>query len=115
MVERLAVNTPVQRLPDWLGKRPPAEGQWKLTFQDEFDGAQVDTNKWSFYGENYWDKVSHFTKEMTLSATAWPTCASSSGAATTTTTRSGRRATTPPASWKATANSPSATDTSRPG
>ncbi len=64
-VEHLAVSTPAPLPPAWLGKRPPAEGDWKMTFQDEFDGTQVDTNKWSFYGENYWDKVSHFSKETT--------------------------------------------------
>ena len=36
-----------------------------MTFSDEFDGASVDTNKWSFYGENYWDKVTHFSQETT--------------------------------------------------
>ena len=66
VVERVAVVTPPPRLPDWLGQRPPVEGDWKLTFRDEFDGDAVDTNKWSFYGENYWDKVTHFSKETTF-------------------------------------------------
>ena len=65
VVERLAVTTAAPELPAWLGQRPPVVGAWKLTFRDEFDGAAVDTNKWSFYGENYWDKVTHFTKETT--------------------------------------------------
>lgn len=64
-VERLAIGVAAQTLPAWLGKRPPVEGAWKMTFSDEFDGSAVDTNKWSYYGENYWDKVSHFTKETT--------------------------------------------------
>ena len=65
VVERLAVTTASPDLPEWLGKRPPVAGAWKLTFRDEFEGSAVDTNKWSFYGENYWDKVTHFTKETT--------------------------------------------------
>ena len=64
-VERLAVTAPAAELPAWLGQRPPVNGAWRMTFRDEFDGAAVDTNKWSFYGENYWDKVTHFTKETT--------------------------------------------------
>ena len=66
VIESLAIAAPPAALPDWLGKRPPADGKWKMTFQDEFDGTQIDTNKWSTYGENYWDKVSHFTKETTF-------------------------------------------------
>ena len=65
IVERLAISVAAQTLPAWLGKRPPVEGAWKMTFSDEFEGSAVDTNKWSYYGENYWDKVSHFTKETT--------------------------------------------------
>ena len=66
MVESLSAVAPAVEIPDWLGKRPPVDGKWKMTFQDEFDGTQVDTNKWSTYGENYWDKVSHFSKETTF-------------------------------------------------
>jgi beta-glucanase (GH16 family) len=40
-------------------------GEWTQTFRDEFEGSAVDTNKWSFYGENYWDKVTHFTRDTT--------------------------------------------------
>ena len=66
VIESLVIAAPTVAMPGWLGKRPPADGKWKMTFQDEFDGMQVDTNKWSTYGENYWDKVSHFTKETTF-------------------------------------------------
>ena len=64
-VESLVALAPPVAVPDWLGQRPPVAGDWKVTFRDEFDGAQVDTNKWSFYGENYWDKVTHFSRETT--------------------------------------------------
>lgn len=66
VVNHIAVATPPPRLPAWLGKRPPIEGDWKLTFRDEFDGPEIDQTKWSFYGENYWDKVTHFSKETTF-------------------------------------------------
>ena len=64
--ESLVVNLAPAVHPDWLGKRPPVEGSWKMTFQDEFNGTAIDTNNWSYYGENYWDKMTtHFSKETT--------------------------------------------------
>jgi len=65
-----AILPPAQALPDWLGKRPPVtEGQWVQTFDDEFNGDSVDTTKWSYYGENYWDnQTTHFAKANTTVA-----------------------------------------------
>jgi beta-glucanase (GH16 family) len=57
---------PPLALPDWLGKRPPVEGDWVKTFEDEFDGAAIDPAKWNIYGENYWDKQSHFCKDNVI-------------------------------------------------
>ena len=57
-----AVATPVQT-PEWLGKRPPVDGEWALTFNDEFDGKTINRERWNIYTENYWDKRSHFTKD----------------------------------------------------
>lgn len=51
------------RTPDWLGRRPPVDGDWRMTFSDEFDGGAIDTNRWNIYAENYWDRRSHFTKD----------------------------------------------------
>lgn len=58
----MALATPVQT-PAWLGKRPPVEGEWTMTFHDEFDGAAIDRGRWNIYTENYWDKRSHFSKD----------------------------------------------------
>lgn len=33
-------------MPVWLGKRPPVPGNWKVTFEDDFNGSNIDTNKW---------------------------------------------------------------------
>ena len=52
--------------PKWLGKRPPVEGDWVRTFDEEFGGSAVDLTKWNIYGENYWDKQSHFSKANLL-------------------------------------------------
>ncbi len=58
---------PVPVLPDWLGKRPPAEGDWVKTYADEFDGATLDATHWNVYSSNWWDpKKTHWTKENVL-------------------------------------------------
>ena len=53
-------------IPDWLGKRPPVDGDWKLTFEDNFDGNAIDQSKWSYYGPNFWDKQSHWSKDNVI-------------------------------------------------
>ena len=50
-------------MPDWLGKRPPVEGDWVKTFSDEFDGNAIDTSLWNLEGENYYDQRTHWSKE----------------------------------------------------
>jgi len=47
-----AVVTPIER-PDWLGQRPPIEGDWKLTFDEDFKADQIDMTKWQIYGPNW--------------------------------------------------------------
>jgi len=63
LVESITADAPAAVTPDWLGKRPPVEGDWVKTFDDEFDGTAVDGTKWNIYGENYWDKRTHWSKE----------------------------------------------------
>lgn len=53
-------------IPDWVGKRPPVDGDWVLTFEENFDGNTVDYRKWNVYTENYWDKRSHFSKDNVI-------------------------------------------------
>lgn len=57
---------PAPALPDWLGKRPPVEGEWVKTFDDEFDGSAIDETKWAISGPNYWDKTSHWSKKNVI-------------------------------------------------
>lgn len=61
-----AVLPPPPALPDWLGKRPPVEGDWVQTLNDNFDGPEIDASVWSIYGPNYWDKKSHWSKDNTI-------------------------------------------------
>ncbi len=60
-IESAIAAVPEPQIPDWLGKRPPVEGDWKQTFGDEFDGDRIDASKWTTLGENYYDKQSHFS------------------------------------------------------
>ncbi len=53
-------------MPDWLGKRPPAPGDWTQTFDEEFAGTTLDDTKWSIYYPNYWDKRAHFSRDNVL-------------------------------------------------
>ena len=57
---------PAPKLPEWLGKRPPVEGEWVQTFNDDFDGTAPDPAKWNVYTANYWDKVSAFSKDNVI-------------------------------------------------
>ena len=57
---------PASFLPEWLGKRPPVGGEWVKTFDDEFNGSALDSKRWSIYGDNYWDTLSHWSKKNVL-------------------------------------------------
>jgi beta-glucanase (GH16 family) len=61
-----AALSPAPHFPEWLGKRPPVEGKWTQTLNDNFDGTSVDSSHWDIYGENYWDKQSHFSKDNVI-------------------------------------------------
>ncbi|QNN24476.1 glycoside hydrolase family 16 protein [Planctomycetales bacterium ZRK34] len=61
-----AVMPPTPTMPDWLGKRPPVEGDWSLTFEENFDAPAIDESRWNIYTENYWDKLSHFSKDNVI-------------------------------------------------
>ncbi len=69
LVESITANMPpAQPLPDWVGKRPPIEGDWKMTFEETFDEGKIDESKWNIYTSNFWDKRSHFSKQNVLVA-----------------------------------------------
>lgn len=65
-IESIIVEAPAVVLPDWVGQRPPVEGDWVKTFSDEFDGDTIDLSKWNIYTENYWDKKTHFSKDNVI-------------------------------------------------
>jgi beta-glucanase (GH16 family) len=59
----LVAEAPAAALPEWLGKRPPVDGDWTQTLAEEFDGPAIDAAHWNIYGPNYWDRVSHWSKD----------------------------------------------------
>ncbi|HBC88093.1 MAG TPA: hypothetical protein DCZ94_14175 [Lentisphaeria bacterium] len=44
-VKAVAAKGPT--MPEWLGKKPPVDGKWTLTFEDNFDGTTLDMTKWT--------------------------------------------------------------------
>jgi len=64
----VAEMPPQPRLPEWLGKRPPVEGDWTLTFEDNFDGSSIDLKKWNIYSEGEWHlgKATAYSKDNVI-------------------------------------------------
>ncbi|WOO40093.1 glycoside hydrolase family 16 protein [Rubellicoccus peritrichatus] len=62
-IESIRLTAPPVKLPDWVGKRPPVDGDWVLTLNEEFEGDTLDDTIWQVYAPNYWDKISRFSKD----------------------------------------------------
>ncbi|WP_309381348.1 glycoside hydrolase family 16 protein [Cerasicoccus frondis] len=62
-VTSIRLTAPPLKLPDWVGKRPPVEGDWKMTFREEFDADELNSDAWRVYASNFWDKVTRFSKD----------------------------------------------------
>jgi beta-glucanase (GH16 family) len=62
-VESMTAQLITADIPSWLGKRPPVEGQWTQTLNDDFDSSVLNEKLWRIYAPNYWDKRSHFSKD----------------------------------------------------
>jgi beta-glucanase (GH16 family) len=62
-ITSIIADAAVADVPDWVGKKPPVDGDWVQTFDEEFNGPTIDYSKWNIYGHNYWDKRSHFSKD----------------------------------------------------
>ncbi len=61
-VDSIRLTAPPVKLPDWVGKRPPVDGDWELTFTEEFNADTLDRTKWRIHAPNYWDKRSVFSE-----------------------------------------------------
>lgn len=62
----IQAGRPPLDLPEWLGKRPPVDGDWIATFGDDFEGAAIDKTRWNVSGPNYWDRKSHWSRYNAL-------------------------------------------------
>jgi beta-glucanase (GH16 family) len=67
-IQSIAADAPAAVLPEWLGKRPPAPGDWVKTLDDDFDGRAIDPTVWNIYGPNYWDQKTHWSKDNLIVA-----------------------------------------------
>jgi hypothetical protein len=66
-VMSIKADMPAQpEMPDWVGKRPPVDGDWVQTFDEEFKGTTLDTTKWNSTGDNWYDKISHYTRQNVI-------------------------------------------------
>jgi len=66
LITSIIADAVPEELPTWLGKKPPVDGEWVQTFDEEFDGPTVDYKKWNIYGNNFWDKRTHFSKDNAI-------------------------------------------------
>lgn len=66
LVQSIKAGLPPLELPGWLGKRPPVDGEWVKTLDEEFDGPTIDDSIWNIAGPNYWDKKSHWSKDNVI-------------------------------------------------
>jgi len=57
---------PVPPMPDWMGQRPPVEGDWVRTFNEEFTDSALDAAKWNNTGDNWTDKITHYSKDNVI-------------------------------------------------
>ncbi|HEY3320394.1 MAG TPA: glycoside hydrolase family 16 protein [Planctomycetota bacterium] len=63
LVQSIIADAPPAQMPEWLGKRPPVDGEWSQTFNEDFEGTTIDPKKWNIYGPNWWDKATHWSKD----------------------------------------------------
>ena len=63
LVTAITASVPTPELPAWLGQKPPVDGDWVKTFDENFDKPTLDLNTWNIYTANYWDKRTHFSKD----------------------------------------------------
>jgi len=63
LITSIIADAALADLPAWLGKKPPVDGDWTQTFDEEFNDPAVDYSKWNIYAHNFWDKRTHFSKD----------------------------------------------------
>ncbi|MEC5128782.1 glycoside hydrolase family 16 protein [Verrucomicrobiales bacterium BCK34] len=54
--------------PDWIGNRPPVEGDWVQTLNEEFEEPVLNESIWNPAAANHWDKGSGFSRDNVIVA-----------------------------------------------
>jgi beta-glucanase (GH16 family) len=64
-VTSILCTLPIFTRPAWFGKRPPVEGEWVQTFNDDFNGNVIDDHKWNIYTDGEWHlgAKDHYSKD----------------------------------------------------
>jgi beta-glucanase (GH16 family) len=80
IVESIVLDTASEDVAASLGGKPPVDGDWTPTFDEEFSGPALDYKKWNIYGAEslpfnyFWDRnhnprhIVHFSKDNLLLA-----------------------------------------------
>ena len=66
LITAIQADRPPLHLPAWLGKQPPAAGDWDRTLSEDFDGSSIDLHRWNVHSDNWWDKRNHFSKDEVI-------------------------------------------------
>ena len=78
LVTSIVADMATDDIPDWLGKKPPVDGDWTQTFDEEFNGPALDFKKWNIYANNRliasrsWNhnhnsnRLTHFSKDNVI-------------------------------------------------
>lgn len=55
-------------LPEWVGSRPPLDGEWSLTLNETFDGDVIAETVWDVSGPNWWGQkqLTHWSRRNVL-------------------------------------------------
>ncbi|CAN5568953.1 hypothetical protein BH09VER1_BH09VER1_30980 [soil metagenome] len=69
LVESIVADLPpAPPLPAWLGQRPPAEGDWVKTLDENFDGDSINLKLWNIYTYSAWHhgEKGHYSKDNVI-------------------------------------------------
>ena len=66
LVKSIVGSVSVAEIPSWLGTKPPVEGDWVQTMNENFDGNTINLKLWNIHSKNCWEKKSHFSKDNVI-------------------------------------------------
>jgi len=68
LVTSIVADMPPLNLPAWLGKKPPVDGDWVQTLDENFDGNTINPKMWNIYTEKEWHlgASTHYSKDNVI-------------------------------------------------